>query len=161
MATCVRCGCTVSIWHKDITSGLCPQCRMKLGEKPLVPAQFIDSFTLKRKRRKFALTVYIGLLILALVVDFFLGNWTSEKPKPVISGLVFFAGILALVAWDQANWTCPACDRWLPRKLDPEFCPYCGARLQQTEETTEGRPDMAGDTNIRPQPGSADECTDE
>ena len=145
MATCSRCGRTMSIWQRDLTSGLCPRCRRMPPDIMLDPAQrAIATFQKTRQRKNVCVALWFLAALVGLLVDFAVGNFAGDKPMPIIAAVVFLVGLFALAFWGLTNWRCPACERWLG-KTHPKFCPFCGVRLRESEETTQGSPHGTGD----------------
>jgi hypothetical protein len=94
--------------------------------------EFREEFKRRQKRQ-----YLIGLPILALIILKIVfrtsgtggGLWqflSSDAVWPVI--FVFIAGA---IAFSFKNWRCPACNKYLGRSIEPNFCPRCGISLQQ------------------------------
>ena len=45
-------------------------------------------------------------------------------------GKIGFGIIVVVLILSFKNWRCPACDSYLGKHLNPEFCSKCGVKLQ-------------------------------
>jgi hypothetical protein len=91
--------------------------------------QFKQQFAARRKRQLILTVPMILAVIPALALR-------DSGPRVIlgIPSIVWGAAFLVLVAgaliFSFRNWRCPACDRYLGRKLNPKFCSNCGVVLQ-------------------------------
>ena len=94
-------------------------------------ATFRQAFTLRR-RRQLGITIPLAffLVVLASTVD-------GEGLVPQFSRLpgsfrvaLYLVLVGGAIAFSLYNWRCPACNRYLGKGTNPQFCPKCGAPLQ-------------------------------
>lgn len=85
------------------------------------------------KKRKTKQLIAIIPLVLAFIPILFLRKVGTEILfgisaniiLPVCFGIIFIMFIFALF-----NWRCPSCNKYLGKKMSPQFCNHCGVKLQ-------------------------------
>jgi len=89
-------------------------------QKAEFKARFIQT-----RRYQMALVVPVAGPVLLLVL--------SERAvadlglQPMLLGIALLLLVAAGFSW--LNWRCPACRRYLGRRLSPSHCPRCGVAL--------------------------------
>lgn len=97
---------------------------------PVADAAKIKSdFAVRRKRQIIATVPFLAAaLLLVFAVDprtETLFGMSSVVWAPVFAALGAVAVVVAF-----RNWRCPACDKYLGRTMNPNFCPKCGVGLR-------------------------------
>jgi hypothetical protein len=94
----------------------------------------------KRRYRHSLLLVLAGVGLGLTLVGLFVrphlplaGNWG------IGIGAVLWFGIVAMT-W--IRWRCPACEAYLGRERNPQFCPACGIGLQEKGVNVHATPAM-------------------
>jgi len=154
MATCTRCGRTISIRQRDLLSGFCPECK----RTPITDShEIIKTFERRRSQHSILAMTAIASLFLGGAIDLArLANrppspdpdirWQKPSPDSALELVVsrptapdeFFPFfiiasipvVLVLGIASDSVWYCPACNKFLGYTWNPEFCFRCGVRLR-------------------------------
>jgi rubrerythrin len=96
---------------------------MEKEAEPVVMEEF-------KKRRTRQLIAVIPILLAAATIAM-----TDEStgllgvPSNIIIPVAIVV-LLAVVAFSMFNWRCPACQSYLGKGYNPQFCPKCGKKLR-------------------------------
>lgn len=93
--------------------------------------EFKRQFAARRRKQLIVTGLFLALIILAALT----------RESPALAALVgaiptsIFVPVAVLVitgmmVFSIRNWRCPACNRYLGRTLNPNFCPKCGVALR-------------------------------
>ena len=91
--------------------------------------EFKRLFSVRRRRQMFLAASLFPMVIAAAMLR------SSARQelfgiRPSMWGPGFLLLIVGALVFSFRNWRCPACDRYLGRRLNPRFCSKCGAVLQ-------------------------------
>ncbi|HSF17688.1 MAG TPA: hypothetical protein VLK65_19250 [Vicinamibacteria bacterium] len=81
----------------------------------------------KKRRSQIVLAILVVAVLVTLVI--------SEKQGAVldipysVAGPVGAALMVGGAAFSIFNWRCPACSKYLGKRLNPKFCATCGIEL--------------------------------
>lgn len=85
----------------------------------------------RRRNRQLRMLVPVFLLLVSAGILQTLG----VLPGPIIDiDYVYWAAALLVLAglvYTLAHWRCPACQKILWYRLNPDYCPSCGIRLRK------------------------------
>lgn len=85
------------------------------------------------KRRRKAQWLMTGLLLLMVGGLLWFQEHSHHLPSQLAgSGMagVMVVVVICAVTFSFQNWRCPACNRYLGKVMNPQFCSGCGAPLQ-------------------------------
>src|SRR5262245_53589197 len=82
-----------------------------------------------RRNRQLMTAVPIVLLVLAMSTEDKAAQTVLGLPIAII-GPIGAVLAVALLVFSFMNWRCPACRRYLGRRINPKFCGSCGVQLR-------------------------------
>ena len=79
------------------------------------------------------------LLIFPIVGVIFVLSWSKEEPEPFgfpaeQVQMVGFALVAVALLFSFWNWRCPACHKYLGKKISHRFCDQCGVALSDPSD---------------------------
>ncbi len=88
----------------------------------LTPADIQNAFAERRRRQIILSTVFlVGIALLRSAL---------ERASDTLTVSLFIGFIGAFFIGTRKNWRCPACGRYLGKRLNPCACQHCGAALR-------------------------------
>ena len=100
-----------------------------MAQEPLRDPKVTQEFERRRSTQLMA-TPFLILAIVVLV-------WAREHPLSRLGGIpastvsgIAFAVVMAGVLFSFRNWRCPACNRYLGKAWNPNYCARCGVQLR-------------------------------
>jgi hypothetical protein len=85
----------------------------------------------KRKLRQKNANIAVAVVIVPVL---WLRYHNPSSPLGCLLAKIFLGivcvGAAAALRFTISNWRCPACDKYLGKRANPESCPDCGAKLR-------------------------------